>query len=138
MRPLAGRTRWIADEPSVRAAYVYSALIGFFAPIILSQAHKIVPFLVWLHVYSPRQYAPPVKVPKIDDLTNRGLAWAEFFTLATAVPLGTVGLWLERGEIVRAAGICLFVAAGCYAWNLGRTLRHALRPDDRWTLPSVR
>lgn len=128
---------WIADEPSVRAVYVYSALIGFFAPIILSQAHKIVPFLVWLHVYSPRQYTPPVKVPKIDDLTNRGLAWAEFFTLAAAVPLGTVGLWLERGEIVRAAGICLFVAAGCYAWNLGSTLRHIVRPDGRWTLPSM-
>lgn len=127
---------WIRDEPSARVAYVYSALVGFSAPIILSQAHKIVPFLVWLHVYSPRQYTPPVKVPKIDDLTSHGLAWAEFCTLATAVPLGMAGLWLERGELVRAAGICLFVAATCYAWNLGNTLRHTVRPDNRWTLPA--
>ncbi len=127
---------WIKDEPSARAAYVYSALIGFFAPIILSQSHKIAPFLVWLHVYSPRQYTPPVKVPKIDDLTNRGLAWGEFFTLAVAVPLGTAGFWLERGDLVRFAGIYLFATAAFYAWNLGTTLRHIVRPDNRWTLPS--
>ena len=119
---------WIVDEPPARMAYVYSALIGFFTPIILSQSHRIVPFLVWLHAYGPRQAAPSVQLPKIDDLTNRGLAWTEFFALAAAVPLGTAGLWLERGELVKSAGGCLLAAAACYAWNLGIALRHVAVP----------
>ncbi|NNN05768.1 MAG: hypothetical protein HKL90_07690 [Elusimicrobia bacterium] len=126
-----------ADAAPARAAYVWAALVGCVTPMILAQVHKIAPFLVWLHVYSPRDWTPPVKVPKIDDLTSRGLAWAEFFALAVAAPLGTAGLWLERGGLVRAAGFCLSAAAAGYAWNLGLALRHVVRPDGRWTLPTV-
>ena len=124
-----------ADVTPARGAYVWAALIGCITPMILAQIHKIAPFLVWLHVYSPRQWTPPVKIPKIDDLTSRGLAWTEFFTLTAAIPLGTAGLWLERGELVRAAGGCLIATAACYAWNLGSALRHVIRPDSRWTAP---
>lgn len=126
-----------ADVSPARGAYVWAALVGCITPMMLAQVHKIAPFLVWLHVYSPRQWTPPVKVPKIDDLTSRGLAWAEFFALAAAVPLGTAGLWLERGDLVRSAGACLAAAAACYAWNLASALRHLARPDGRWTLPAV-
>ena len=126
-----------ADSTPARGAYVWAALVGCITPMILAQVHKIAPFLVWLHVYSPRQWTPPVKVPKIDDLTSRGLAWLEFFTLTAAVPLGTAGLWLERGDLVRAAGFCLLATAVCYAWNLGSALHHVVRPDGRWDLPAV-
>ena len=115
-----------ADATPARGAYVWAALVGCVTPIILAQIHKIAPFLVWLHVYSPRQSTPSVKLPKIDDLTSRGLAWMEFFALAVAAPLGTAGLWLERGEWVRGAGIFLLVSAACYAWNLGSALRHVV------------
>ncbi|MCR4295784.1 MAG: hypothetical protein NUW21_09640 [Elusimicrobia bacterium] len=125
------------DASPARGAYVWAALVGCITPMILAQVHKVGPFLVWLHVYSPRQWTPPVMVPKIDDLTSRGLAWLEFFTLAVAAPLGTAGLWLEHGELVRAAGACLAATAACYAWNLASALRHIARPDDRWTLPAV-
>jgi hypothetical protein len=124
------------DVTAARDAYVWAALVGCVTPMILAQVHKIAPFLVWLHVYSPRQWTPPIKVPKIDDLTSRGLAWAEFFSLAAAVPLGTVGLWLERGDLVRGAGALLLATAGCYAWNLGSVLRHVARPDGRWATGS--
>lgn len=126
-----------ADVSPARGAYVWAALVGCVTPMILAQVHKIAPFLVWLHVYSPRQWTPPVKVPKIDDLTSRGLAWAEFFLLAAAVPIGTAGLWLERGDLVRSAGACLAATAACYAWNLACALRHIARPDRRWTLPAA-
>lgn len=126
---------WIVDEPSARAAYVYSALIGFFTPVILSQVHKIVPFLVWLHVYSPRQWTPPVTIPKIDDLTSRPLAWGEFFALLAAVPLGAAGFYRESEVLVRAAGAALLLCAGLYALNTAQLLLHVVRPDGRWTLP---
>mgnify|MGYP001576378929 CR=1 FL=1 len=57
--------------------------------------------------------------------------------MAVAAPLGTAGLGLERGGLVRAAGACLLVCAVCYAWNLGLALRHFARPDERWTPPIV-
>lgn len=125
-----------ADVAPARGAYVWAALVGCITPMILAQVHKIAPFLVWLHVYSPRQWTPPVKVPKIDDLGSRDLAWAEFFLLAAAAPLGTAGLWREDAGLVRAAGALLSAAAACYAWNLAIALRHIARPDARWTLPA--
>jgi hypothetical protein len=112
------------DVSPARAAYVWAALVGCVTPMILAQVHKIAPFLVWLHVYSPRQGTPPAPVPTIDDLTSRGLAWAEVAALAVAGPLGTAGLWLERGGLVRAAGACLLVCAACYAWNFGSAISH--------------
>ena len=113
-----------ADVSPARAAYVWTALIGCVTPMILAQIHKIAPFLVWLHMYGLRQRTTPV--PKIEDLTHRGLAWVELAALAVAAPLGTAGLGLELGELVRAAGACLLVGAVCYAWNLRSALRHAL------------
>ncbi|MBI3564378.1 MAG: hypothetical protein HY079_04190 [Elusimicrobia bacterium] len=130
-------TGLVRDEPAARAAYAWTALLGFFTPVILSQVHKIAPFLVWLHVYSPRQWTPPVTVPKIDDLTSRGLAWGEAAALAAAVPLGAAGLWRESETLVRAAGLALLLCAGLFAWNTARLLLHVLRPDGRWTLPGA-
>lgn len=130
-------TGWVRDEPSARAAYVWLALLGFFTPVILSQVHKIAPFLVWLHVYSPREWTPPVKVPKIDDLTSRGLAWGEAAALAAAVPLGAAGLWGESEAMVRAAAWALLLCAGLFALNTALLLKHLLRPDGRWTLPGA-
>ena len=126
---------FFTDVSPARAAYVWAALVGCITPMILAQVHKIVPFLVWLHVYSPRPGKPPAAVLTIDDLKSGGLAWAEFASLAVAAPLGTTGLWLERGGLVRAAGGCLLVCAACYAWNLWLALRHVARTDERRTLP---
>lgn len=126
----------IPDAPAARAAYAWAALVGFFTPVILSQVHKIAPFLVWLHVYSPRRWTPPVNVPKIDDLTGRGLAWAEVFALTAAVPAGTAGFLRESEPLVRAAGAALLLCALFFALNTARLLLHVLRPDGRWSLPA--
>ena len=126
---------WLVDDTNVRAAYIYAALVGFFTPVIFSQIHKIPPFLIWLHVYSPRQWTPPVKVPKIDDLSSRGLMWLEFFALLAAVPLGALGFYRESEALLRAAGTALLACAGIFAVNTALLLRHLARPDNRWTLP---
>ncbi len=128
---------WVRDDSSARAAYAYAALIGFYTPVILSQVHKIAPFLVWLHVYSPRDWTPPVKVPKIDDLTSRGLAWTEAALLTVAAPLGGAGFFSEAPGLIRAAGASLLLCAAVYALNTALTLRHIVRPDGRWTLPRL-
>lgn len=141
---LAGGLAWAAlglglsfgvfpDVAPARAAYVFAALIGCFTPLILGQVHKIAPFLVWLHVYSPRQWTPPVKVPGIADLTSARLAWLELASLAAGAPLGITGFLRESEALVRLSGACLVVCALSYLLNTALTLRHIVSADPRWT-----
>lgn len=125
-----------ADVAPARAAYVFAALAGCVTPIILGQIHKIAPFLVWLHVYSPRQWAPPLRVPGIVDLTSASLAWLELETLALAVPAGVWGFLRESEPLLRASGALLLACALCYLLHTALTLRHVFSPQRKWTLPS--
>lgn len=126
---------WLADTTEARLAYVFAALVGWTTPFILGQIHKIVPFLVWLHAYSPRNWKPPVKVPKIQDLSSERLAWAELGLLAPAIALGVWGFLGESAALLRASGAFLFATATCYAVNTGLTLSHLIRRDPQWTAP---
>ncbi|OGS05876.1 MAG: hypothetical protein A3G41_07650 [Elusimicrobia bacterium RIFCSPLOWO2_12_FULL_59_9] len=127
---------WIADTTEARAAYVYAALIGWATPFILGQIHKILPFLVWLHIYSPRNWKPPVRVPKIQDLSSVKLAWAELWLLAPAVPAGIAGFLLESSFWLRLASTALFLCATVYVLNTVLTLKHIYWRDPRWSTPS--
>ena len=127
----------LADTQEARLAYVFAALVGWATPFILGQIHKIVPFLVWLHAYSPRNWKPPVKVPKIQDLSSERLAWAELCALAPAVVLGVTGFLAESRPALRGAGALLLTSATCYLVNTGLTLSHLLRRDPQWTAPGA-
>lgn len=144
---LAGGALWAAlglalafglleDVTENRLAYVYCALVGWVTPFILGQIHKIVPFLVWLHVYSPRNWKPPVKVPKIEDLTSERVAWLELWTLAAAVPLGAAGFLARSEPLLRAGGAALLACATLYCANTALSLSHVIRRDPRWTIPN--
>ena len=126
---------WIEDTTQARAAYVFTALLGWVTPWILGQIHKIAPFLIWLHVYSPRNWKPPVRVPKIEDLTSRSLAWVELALLAPAIYMGVVGFLLERVVLLRVSGILLLCASTVYVANMILTLKHLFRRDPRWSSP---
>lgn len=141
---LAGGLAWAAlglglsfglfpDVAPARAAYVFAALVGCATPVILGQVHKIAPFLVWLHVYSPRQWTPPVRVPTIADLSSAALSWTELACLACAVPLGLAGFLRESEGLVRLSGAALTLCALTYLAHTAVTLRHLARPDGRWT-----
>jgi len=127
---------WIPDSTEARAAYVFAALLGWVTPYILGQIHKIVPFLVWLHVYSPRFWRPPVRLPRIQDLTSERLTWAELAVFAPAPFLGSAGFLAESGSLLRAAAFLLLAASTLYLLNTGVTLRHLVWKDPRWTAPS--
>lgn len=126
---------WIQDTAEARAGYVFSALVGWVTPTIFGQIHKIVPFLVWLHVYSPRQWTPPIRVPKIEDISSQGLAWAEFASWAPALPLGLAGFMRQSPALLRASGLFMLAAATLYGINTAMTLSHLLLRDPRWSAP---
>ncbi len=126
---------WIEDTTPARAAYVWTALLGWVTPWIVGQVHKIAPFLVWLHVYSPRNWKPPVSVPKIEDISSRRLAWLELALLAPAIYSGAAGFLVESSILLRVSGLFLLAAASAFAINTAATLSHLIRPDPRWSIP---
>lgn len=127
---------WLPDETETRAAYVFCALLGWVTPFILGQIHKIIPFLVWLHVYS-KAWKPPTPLPKIADLTSERLAWAELAVFVPGVYAGVAGFLLQSYPLLRAGSVLLLTAAVLYAVNIAGSLRHVLRKDPRWITPKM-
>ena len=104
-------TGWIVDDTGPRAAYVYSALVGFIMPVVIGQIHRIFPFMAWRALYARRMAAGLGPPPPADQLAPRSLAWLELELLAAAIPLGAAGLFRESPALVRAAGGCLSACA---------------------------
>lgn len=119
---------WLPDTVEHREAYAYTALLGWVTPFILAQIHKLAPFIVWLHVYSPRQWTPPIHVPKIEDITSRRLAWAEFAFMVPAAAGGTIAFLSQSQPMLRTAAVSLLVAATLFLVNTVSTFRHLSGP----------
>lgn len=127
---------WLTDDVETRAAYVFCAFLAWVTPFILGQIHKIVPFLIWLHVYS-KAWKPPLPLPKIQDLTSERLAWFELGVFVPGVYAGIGGFLARSYPLLRLSSALLLAAATLYAINVGVSLRHAARKDPRWTTPSA-
>ncbi|MDE2313582.1 MAG: hypothetical protein KGL04_05360, partial [Elusimicrobia bacterium] len=116
---------WIRDGEGARAAYVFAAVLGWATPYILGQIHKIVPFLVWLHLYSPPNRFPAgVAPPKMQDLTSEKLAWLELAALAPGICVGIAAFLAQSEPLIRTSAWFLLVAATVYLINTGLTLKH--------------
>jgi hypothetical protein len=127
---------WLPNDTEPRAAYVFCALLAWIAPFILGQIHKIIPFLIWLHVYS-KAWKPPLPLPKIQDLTSERLAWVELAVFVPGVYAGIGGFLAQSYLLLRLSSVFLLAAATLYAINVGISLRHAVRKDSQWTTPSM-
>lgn len=127
---------WLPDTMGNRAAYIFCALLGWATPFILGQIHKIIPFLVWLHVYS-KGWKPPTPLPKIADLTSERLAWAELAVFVPGVYAGVAGFLFKSYPLLRVGSVLLLTAATLYALNIGGSLFHLLRKDPKWITPKM-
>lgn len=123
---------WVPDESGSRAAYVFLALVGWMTPHILAQIRRIAPFLVWLHVYSPRDWLPPISVPRSDELVPQLLGRVHAPALAAAVALGSLGLYWESEALVRTAGFAVLASAATHALDTAILFRHVAKPG--WAL----
>lgn len=117
----------LPDDTNFVAAYLFSALVGWVTPFILGQAHKIVPFLVWLRLFARGAWGPGVVPPKMTELASERAAWAEFAALAFAVALGVPAFLRESPALLRAAAACLLAAATLYAGGVAYTLSFLVR-----------
>ncbi len=119
---------FVKDDIPQEIAYVLAALLGWATPFILGQIHKIVPFLVWLHAFSPRNWRPPLHIPRTQDLASETAAWWEMGFLAMAAYALIGGFLFEKAALIRAGSWSLLACATLYAANTALTLSYLKRP----------
>lgn len=99
--------------PSWVVAYGYAAIVGTFGFAVVGKTYKIVPFLVWLHRYSPHAGTRPL--PLLTDLVDGRLGVASFALLALGYATVLAGLLSARVVWVQAGGITFLGGALCFA-----------------------
>lgn len=111
-------------DPRAWAAYGLLGILGWLLPFTLGVAHRIVPFLSWLHLFGGRgrgAHAPPAQA-----LVHRGVAWAALASWGAGVavlvlsvqagdePMARVGAALVAAA---AAGQGAQVLRGAWLWR---------------------
>lgn len=107
-----------------RAALAYAVLVlgGWISLTIVGMMLKIIPFLVWYRVYSPRAGRAPVPTlaqlgwPAAERLAY-GLLTGGIAALAAALATG-------HARLIGAAGIVLAAGAVCFAATVASALHH--------------
>jgi hypothetical protein len=106
-----------------RPALAYTILVlGWISLTIAGMMLKIVPFLVWYQVYSPRAGRQPVP-------TLAQLGWPRAEALAYALLTGglallAIGVWAGEVATIRVAGAALALGSSAFAATLTRVLWH--------------
>jgi len=117
-------------RPRVALAYAVLILGGWVSLTIVGMMLKIVPFLVWYRVYSPRAGREPVP-------TLAQLSWPRAEGLAYVLLTGGVVLLAATvlvGEVawIRAAGTMLALGALAFAAALARVLGYLCGSAGTW------
>ncbi|NOS69446.1 MAG: hypothetical protein HOP33_05880, partial [Verrucomicrobia bacterium] len=106
--------------------YGFLGLIGFVTFAIVGMLHKIIPFLVWFHSYSP--HVGRAQVPALADLYSEWLQVVGFWTWQTGLAVVSAGIVLQNGVAVRSGAILLAASLALFAVNVGKMLSHVFRP----------
>lgn len=102
-----GHAAWIAATWLGIAGVAETAIQGFL--------YKILTFLTWLHRYAPR--AGRERVPKLEDLYDRRLAFVGFGFWCTGLLAGTASAWTPGSSLAVAAGWLLAVGLVIFLVN---------------------
>jgi hypothetical protein len=108
------------SRPAV--AYVVVALGGFVSLTIVGMMLKIVPFLVWYHMYSPR--AGREQVPTLAQMASPRLEGLAYAFLVPGMLLLTVSVFVGDATLIRVAGTVLALGALTFAAVVGQVMRH--------------
>jgi len=120
--------------PRAALAYAIVALGGWISLTIVGMMLKIVPFLVWYRVYSPR--AGRERVPTLMQLSSPTLeGWSYALLVGGVLLLGASVLKGDAG-LIRMAGAILALGALAFAGALALILSH-LRVRPRPVPPRV-
>ena len=107
-------------------AYAVLALGGWISLTIAGMMLKIVPFLVWFHVYGPR--VGRARIPTMAQLSSPRAEALAHALLTTGTALLAVMVAVGSVAGIRVAGTVLALGALAFTAALARTLRHVVAP----------
>jgi hypothetical protein len=106
--------------------YGFLGLFGVITLAILGFLHKIVPFLIWYRVYSPK--VGKYQVPAMGDLYSERLLRAGFWVYVAALAIISVGAGARSVAGVRWGGVVLLGGLAVFGGNVIAMLGHLWRP----------
>lgn len=92
------------------AAYGVLGILGWLSLLIIGMYYKILPFLTWLHRFSPR--VGERGVPKVADLTSPALQWTTLVLLV--IGIGGLAVSVTFGAPTGAARSAAVIALGVF------------------------
>ena len=106
--------------------YGFLALVGFVTFAIVGMLHKIIPFLVWFHSYSP--YVGRSQVPTLAELYSERLQLTGYWTWLGALAMAGAGILAQNETVERIGAVALLATLTLFTVNIGKMLSHILYP----------
>ncbi len=88
---------------------VWLLFIGFFGFVIIGNFYKVIPFLIWFHIYSPLIEEQPI--PMLHELLPTKLAQLQWFYSLSGLTLTTLALLLTNQALFLGGLVLLCVAS---------------------------
>lgn len=95
--------------------------IGFFGFVIIGNFYKIIPFLVWFHIYSP--LIEERTVPMLHELLPKRLANLQWFYGALGLIVSSIALMLGDTKIFYGGTVLLSVSGLIFLITINKTLK---------------
>jgi hypothetical protein len=114
--------------------YGFLGVLGVVGLAIIGMLHKIAPFLVWFHTYSPRVGYEPV--PSLSDLYSARIQQAGFWSYLAGLLVTSAAVGAGHALGVRAGAVLLAVGLLFLGLNLGAILSHWFKPRRAACSPS--
>jgi hypothetical protein len=105
-----------ASEARLRIAYAVLALPGFIGSVIVGQLYKILPFLVWLHRFSP--YVGLKKVRPASELLADAPQRAQWASMHAGIAALLVGILAGVPTLRVAGAVTLALSSMLFARNM--------------------
>ena len=125
----------LVSGPRLALSYAVLALGGWVSLTIAGMMLKIVPFLVWYRVYSPRAGKAPV--PTLAQLSWPRGETATHLLLTLGMVLLPIAVAIGNVEWIRVAGAVLSAGAITFGLTIGHIVRHLVGPASSTPAPAA-
>ncbi len=97
------------NDAGILKLAMWILFIGFFGFVIIGNFYKVLPFLIWFHIYSP--LIEEQAVPMLHQLLPNRLATLQWFFSSLGLVASSVGLYTNSLEIFHAGVLLLATAS---------------------------
>lgn len=88
---------------------MYILFVGFFGFVIIGNFYKIIPFLVWFHIYSP--LIEERAVPMLHELLPKKAVSLQWFYSTAGLIISSLGLYIESTPLFQGGIVLLSIAS---------------------------